>query len=182
MESLRASFEFYGSTPVSKVPFCSISVDQLFCICELLATSVLFNCYTLGFGLFKTSLNPADTGVDAPIPLPNVSSKILAKVIEYCRYHVDAAKTTDDKPAVGEEDVKTWDAEFVKVEQSVLFDLILVSANICALLDDCVLFTNVQKCSCTKAYFVYVAYLRFAFNKSIEFPELYWHLVSLLLC
>ncbi|GAQ80479.1 SCF ubiquitin ligase [Klebsormidium nitens] len=78
-----------------------------------------------------------DTGVDAPIPLPNVSSKILAKVIEYCRYHVDAAKTTDDKPAVGEEDVKTWDAEFVKVEQSVLFDLILAAnyLNIKNLLD-----------------------------------------------
>jgi S-phase kinase-associated protein 1 len=70
----------------------------------------------------------ADTGTDAPIPLPNVSSKILAKVIEYCRYHVEAAKTTDDKPAVGEEEVKAWDAEFVKVEQSVLFDLILVRA------------------------------------------------------
>jgi len=30
-----------------------------------------------------------DTGIDAPIPLPNVSSKILAKVIEYCKYHVE---------------------------------------------------------------------------------------------
>jgi S-phase kinase-associated protein 1 len=78
-----------------------------------------------------------DTGTDAPIPLPNVSSKILAKVIEYCRYHVEAAKTTDDKPAVGEEEVKAWDADFVKVEQSVLFDLILAAnyLNIKNLLD-----------------------------------------------
>lgn len=32
------------------------------------------------------------------IPLPNVNGKILAKVIEYCKYHVDAAKKgADDK-------------------------------------------------------------------------------------
>merc|ERR1712060_644680 len=66
------------------------------------------------------------TGVDAPIPLPNVSSKILAKVIEYCKYHVDAEKSTDGKPAVDEE-VKAWDAEFVKVDQATLFELILAA-------------------------------------------------------
>ncbi|KAJ2444724.1 hypothetical protein GGF42_006216, partial [Coemansia sp. RSA 2424] len=26
---------------------------------------------------------------DEPIPLPNVASKVLEKVIEYCEYHVD---------------------------------------------------------------------------------------------
>jgi S-phase kinase-associated protein 1 len=40
-----------------------------------------------------------DTGVHHPIPLPNVSSKILAKVIEYCQYHVDNQKSTEDRPA-----------------------------------------------------------------------------------
>lgn len=29
---------------------------------------------------------------DATIPLPNVSGSILSKVIEYCKYHVDAEK------------------------------------------------------------------------------------------
>lgn len=29
---------------------------------------------------------------DEQIPLPNVSGKILAKVVEYCKYHVDAEK------------------------------------------------------------------------------------------
>merc|ERR1712224_650546 len=28
-----------------------------------------------------------DTGLDAPVPLPMVDSKILIKVIEYCKYH-----------------------------------------------------------------------------------------------
>ena len=86
------------------------------------------------FTLGETDLKPrkasaaADTGLDAPIPLPNVSSKILAKVIEYCKYHVDAEKKADEKPAKTEEEIKTWDTEFVKVDQSTLFELILVRA------------------------------------------------------
>lgn len=59
--------------------------------------------------------------------MPNVNGKILAKVIEYCRYHVEAArKGADDKPAKSEDEVKAWDTEFVKVDQATLFDLILV--------------------------------------------------------
>ena len=69
---------------------------------------------------------PADTGLDAPIPLPNVSSKILAKVIEYCKYHVDAEKKAEDRPSKTEEEIKAWDTDFVKVDQSTLFELILV--------------------------------------------------------
>ncbi|KAK9808732.1 hypothetical protein WJX72_002711 [[Myrmecia] bisecta] len=79
-----------------------------------------------------------DTGSDVPCPLPNVSSKILAKVIEYCKYHVDAAKKTDgDKPTKSEEEIKQWDAEFVKVDQGTLFELILAAnyLNIKSLLD-----------------------------------------------
>lgn len=61
------------------------------------------------------------------IPLPNVPGKILSKVIEYCKFHVDAQKTVDNKPAKTEDEVKQWDTEFVKVDQATLFDLILVS-------------------------------------------------------
>lgn len=67
-----------------------------------------------------------DTGKDAVIPLPNVSSKILAKVIEYCKYHVDNQKQGEDKPPASEDEIKAWDADFVKVDQATLFDLILV--------------------------------------------------------
>ncbi|KAK4378289.1 hypothetical protein RND71_000151 [Anisodus tanguticus] len=67
-----------------------------------------------------------DDCANTSIPLPNVTSKILAKVIEYCKRHVDAAAAakTDDK--VSEDDLKTFDADFVKVDQGTLFDLILV--------------------------------------------------------
>ncbi|CAK9225243.1 unnamed protein product [Sphagnum troendelagicum] len=65
-----------------------------------------------------------DTGMDHPIPLPSVSSKILAKVIEYCKYHVDNQKASDDKPATREDEIKAWDLDFVKVDQATLFELI----------------------------------------------------------
>ncbi|CAL9172159.1 unnamed protein product [Musa hybrid cultivar] len=65
------------------------------------------------------------------IPLPNVTSAILAKVIEYCRKHVEASaaaasKSSDDGSKPTDEEIKSWDAEFVKVDQATLFDLILV--------------------------------------------------------
>ncbi|KAJ7536810.1 hypothetical protein O6H91_12G082500 [Diphasiastrum complanatum] len=67
-----------------------------------------------------------DTGNDSAVPLPNVTGKILAKVIEYCKYHVDLHKSGDEK-AIPEEDVKAWDADFVKVDQATLFDLIMAA-------------------------------------------------------
>jgi S-phase kinase-associated protein 1 len=72
----------------------------------------------------------ADTGTDSVIPLPNVTGKILGKVIEYCKYHVEAEKKTgtgaDEKPSKTEDEVKTFDGDFVKVDQGTLFELILV--------------------------------------------------------
>jgi S-phase kinase-associated protein 1 len=78
-----------------------------------------------------------DAGTEDAIPLPNVSGRILAKVIEYCRYHVEAEAKVDDKPAKPEDDVKAWDAEFVNVDQATLFDVILAAnyLNIMGLLD-----------------------------------------------
>ncbi|KAJ4702170.1 putative Skp1 [Melia azedarach] len=54
-----------------------------------------------------------DDCADNGIPLPNVTSKILSKVIEYCKKHVEASKS-DDRTAVADEELKGWDAEFVK--------------------------------------------------------------------
>ncbi|GAB4838538.1 SCF ubiquitin ligase complex protein SKP1b [Ancistrocladus abbreviatus] len=64
-----------------------------------------------------------DDCADSAIPLPNVTGKILSKVIEYCKKHVESTKS-DDRAA--DEELKQWDAEFVKVDQNTLFDLILV--------------------------------------------------------
>ncbi|XP_008448523.1 SKP1-like protein 1 [Cucumis melo] len=65
-----------------------------------------------------------DSCADNGIPLPNVNSKILAKVIEYCRKHVNAS-SLDPAPSV--DDLKTWDRDFVNVDQATLFDLILAA-------------------------------------------------------
>ncbi|KAH9613170.1 hypothetical protein KSS87_022154, partial [Heliosperma pusillum] len=85
-----------------------------------------------------------DDCADNAIPLPNVTATILSKVIEYCKKHVDAAaaKTADTTTStaasvVGDDELKKWDEEFVKVDQSTLFDLILAAnyLNIQNLLD-----------------------------------------------
>ncbi|KAJ7966901.1 putative Skp1 [Quillaja saponaria] len=77
-----------------------------------------------------------DDCADNGIPLPNVTSKILARVVEYCKKHVEAAKT-NERASSADEDLKNWDAEFVKVDQATLFDLILAAnyLNIKSLLD-----------------------------------------------
>ncbi|OMO75493.1 SKP1 component [Corchorus olitorius] len=77
-----------------------------------------------------------DDCADNGIPLPNVTSKILSKVIEYCKKHVEAPKS-DDRSASVEDELKLWDADFVKVDQATLFDLILAAnyLNIKSLLD-----------------------------------------------
>ncbi|KAJ0428549.1 putative S-phase kinase-associated protein [Helianthus annuus] len=75
-----------------------------------------------------------DGCADTSIPLPNVTSKILSKVIEYCKKHVETPNS-DEK--VAEEDLKSFDSDFVKVDQGTLFDLILAAnyLNIKGLLD-----------------------------------------------
>jgi S-phase kinase-associated protein 1 len=58
---------------------------------------------------------------DTGIPISEVTRRILAKVIEYCKKHVER-ESCDGKPS--EEELKKWDAEFVKVDKTTLFDLI----------------------------------------------------------
>ncbi|XP_062023028.1 SKP1-like protein 1A [Rosa rugosa] len=79
-----------------------------------------------------------DGCADNAIPLPNVTGVILAKVIEYCKRHVeDKESKNEDNKNDKEESLKKFDAEFVKVDRNVLFDLILAAnyLNIKGLLD-----------------------------------------------
>lgn len=70
--------------------------------------------------MLKNALS--DTGTDGTVPLHNISSEIMAKVVEYCAYHVNAANT------ISEKDVKMWDQEFVKdLDQATLFNLIMAT-------------------------------------------------------
>jgi hypothetical protein len=63
----------------------------------------------------------ADTESDTAIPLPNVESPILSKVIEYCTWHVKAESDRTPEDAKNE-----WNQKFVDVDQGTLFHLILV--------------------------------------------------------
>ncbi|CAN0892038.1 SKP1-like protein 4 [Linum grandiflorum] len=68
-------------------------------------------------------------GIDGAIPLDNVTGSILSKVIKYCHIHTSASVEADK--------LRKWDQEFVKVNQAILFDLILAVdyLNIKGLLD-----------------------------------------------
>ncbi|GMY05431.1 SKP1-like protein 1B [Fagus crenata] len=63
-----------------------------------------------------------DDCAQSVIPLPNVKSDTLALVIEYCKNHVHSSESKSDSKAL-----QTWDAEFIKVDQNILFDLILAA-------------------------------------------------------
>ena len=75
-----------------------------------------------------------DTDNSESIPLPNVNSSTLAKVIEFCvQYHAASTKSVDDR----EQYVKRWSTELMHMDQTLLFDIILASnyLNIKVLLD-----------------------------------------------
>ena len=105
-----------------------------------------------------------DTGLDTPVPLPMVDSKILIKVIEYCKYHrtrfaccrlgpgsrrVPLADSRlllsrdcgiadkAEQESLPDDEKNVWDKEFVKVDDEMLFNLILAAnyLDIKALLD-----------------------------------------------
>jgi len=64
------------------------------------------------------------------IPLLNVKSNVLKKVVEYMRYHAENPPKEIEKPLKSPnmaEVVSQWDADFVDVDQELLFELILAA-------------------------------------------------------
>ena len=87
--------------------------------------------------LVKTMINNDDDDEDEDeeqeqeIPLVNVKSKVLGKVIEFCRYHTEHGPMKEiekplKSPNMGEV-VDEWDAAFVTIDQEMLFELILAA-------------------------------------------------------
>jgi S-phase kinase-associated protein 1 len=68
-----------------------------------------------------------DAGVDQAVPLPNVTGKILSKVVEYCKYHVDNPIEDKKDGEKRTDDIIGWDLDFCKVDQPTLFELILAA-------------------------------------------------------
>jgi S-phase kinase-associated protein 1 len=67
---------------------------------------------------------------DAPIPLPNVTSKVLRKVIEWCEHHRNdpqPAQDDQDDSRKRTTDIDEWDQKFMDVDQEMLFEIILAA-------------------------------------------------------
>lgn len=83
--------------------------------------------------VIKTML--ADLGISEggasteAVPLPNVNSMILRKVVQWCEYHRNdqPLPEDDENREKRTDDIPAWDQEFLKVDQGTLFELILAA-------------------------------------------------------
>lgn len=101
-------------------------------------------------------IHPNDADVEDAgdvVPLPNVKSDILEKVIQFCSHYVQClqdAGVTDEKDLPNDEkqDLDKWNKDFTRVDQQTLFELILAAnyLNIKPLLDlTCMTVANMIK-------------------------------------
>ncbi|GMH72437.1 hypothetical protein TrLO_g15558 [Triparma laevis f. longispina] len=83
--------------------------------------------------LVKTMVDDDDDADDdeqQEVPLPNVKSSVLSKVIDFAKHHATEPMSEIDKPlksANMSEVVQSWYSEFVDVDQELLFELILAA-------------------------------------------------------
>ena len=65
---------------------------------------------------------------DEGLPLSNISAAVLDKVIEYCQHHKDDPPLSEEQvEEKRREEITGWDADFVKIPQNELFELILAA-------------------------------------------------------
>lgn len=68
---------------------------------------------------------------DLVIPLPNLSANTLGKVLEYCEWHYDNpnkySRWYDYSDNKCSDDIIDWDLEFCKVDNDMLYQLILAA-------------------------------------------------------
>ncbi|XP_034474822.1 S-phase kinase-associated protein 1-like [Drosophila innubila] len=66
---------------------------------------------------------------DEAVPLPNVNSAILRKVLEWAEYHKSDLKqsTNEDDDDTRTDDITPWDQKFLQVDQGTLFELTMAA-------------------------------------------------------
>lgn len=60
------------------------------------------------------------------IPMTDINYETLSKVVQYCEHHVDDVKPEDEK-VNRNNTISEWDQEFYKVDQALLFKIILAA-------------------------------------------------------
>ena len=79
-------------------------------------------------GLLVDFVNEDGSGdQDEPIPLANVTSDVMKKVIEWAEHHKDDPTQEENEEERRTDDISAWDANFMKVDQGMLFSLILAA-------------------------------------------------------
>lgn len=80
--------------------------------------------------LVREMLADDDSDESPEIPLPNVQKETLAKIVEFCQHHVNDPMPEIEKPLKSQnlaDSVGEWDAQFIDVDQSMLFSIILAA-------------------------------------------------------
>lgn len=83
-------------------------------------------------------LEDSDEEEDVVMPIPNVRSSVLQKVIEWAEHHRDSTfPDEDDDDSRKSAPMDSWDREFLKVDQEMLYEIIQAAnyLNIKPLLD-----------------------------------------------
>lgn len=73
--------------------------------------------------------NSQDAYDDEPIPLQNVSTNILKRIIQWAQYHRNDQRDNieDEQKDKRSDDICPWDVDFLKVDQGTLFELLLAA-------------------------------------------------------
>ena len=77
-----------------------------------------------------SDLGIEDSCEEETVPLPNVTTDILRKVIEWCTVHKDDPEPDEDSDEYWEKrtnEITGWDIDFFKIDQATLFELILAA-------------------------------------------------------
>lgn len=85
-------------------------------------------CETIKNMLDDLGVEDGDEQDSIPVRLSEVNALTLRKVLEWAEHHKDDALEADDnKNEKKSNDISQWDADFLAVENSILFDLILAA-------------------------------------------------------
>eukprot|EP01029_Cantina_marsupialis_P028065 TRINITY_DN774435_c0_g1_i1.p1 TRINITY_DN774435_c0_g1~~TRINITY_DN774435_c0_g1_i1.p1 ORF type:complete len:159 (+),score=33.79 TRINITY_DN774435_c0_g1_i1:107-583(+) len=72
-----------------------------------------------------------EDGATTEVPLHNVKSSVLSKILDFCQKHVRDPLPDLEKPLPSEDltkcGVPQWDIDFINVDQEMLFELILAA-------------------------------------------------------